>query len=400
MKQLKKNILWNTIGNTAYNGLQWLITVFVTAKFGFYQAGILSIAMSVTLIFRSIAYFGVRNYQVTDTSGRFSDSDHFSFRAITCAVSFILCIFFAVINRYDTITLTSVILYMVYRLSEGFADFLHGIMQKAERLDLAGICLFIKAVTTTVCFVAGYIIWQELCVGLALMSASSVIVLLLIEFPTAARISGRMHFTLINCKKLAADTLPMFVYMTKAAFIYNAAKYFLSAYLDETAVGVYSSVFSLALIIQTLFQYIYVPYITKFTVLENSCDKSAAIKLAVKMVVIFAALALIFSCISASCGSAVLTFIFGENEYYNEIILPILFSVFGYSLLTFISIIAVIKRALKVLVLGYSVGTLCYILFAGAAVLQFGINGVSYMMLLSSVITLIIILCFLGAHKK
>lgn len=400
MKQLKKNILWNTIGNTAYNGLQWLITVFVTAKFGFYQAGILSLAMSVTLIFRSIAYFGVRNYQVTDSSGRFSDSDHFSFRVITCAVSFILCTIFAVINRYDTTTLTSVILYMVFRLSEGFADFLHGIMQKAERLDLAGICLFIKAVTTTVCFVTGYIIWQELCISLALMSASSVIVLLLIEFPTAARLSGRVHFTLINCKKLAVHTLPMFVYMTEAAFIYNAAKYFLSAYQDETAVGVYSSVFSLALIIQTLFQYLYVPYITKFTALENSGDKAAAGKLAAKMVVIFATLTLIFSCISVSCGSNVLTLIFGENEHYNEILLPTLFSVFGYSLLTFISLIAVIKRALMMLMLGYSVGTLTYILAARTAVTQFGINGVSYSMLLSSVITLIIILCFLGAHKE
>ncbi|MGN0586800.1 MAG: hypothetical protein ACI4JF_05880 [Oscillospiraceae bacterium] len=162
MNQLKKNIIWNTVGNTAYNGLQWLMTVFVTVKYGFYQAGILSLAMSVTLIFRSIAYFGVRNYQVTDRSGEFSESDYFSFRVITSAVSFILCAVFAVINRYDAAAFISVILFMIFRLSESFADHLHGIMQKSERLDMAGICLFIKAIVTFGCFILIVMIFGSL----------------------------------------------------------------------------------------------------------------------------------------------------------------------------------------------------------------------------------------------
>lgn len=80
MKQMNKNIFWNAIGNTAYNGLQWLITVIVTRKSGFEAAGILAIAMSVSLALRTVSYFGIRNFQVTDNSRKYSDPDYFGLR--------------------------------------------------------------------------------------------------------------------------------------------------------------------------------------------------------------------------------------------------------------------------------------------------------------------------------
>ncbi len=62
MKQISKNFIWNAVGNTAYDGLQWLITVIVARSSGLNNAGILAIAMSLSLIFRTISYFGIRNF--------------------------------------------------------------------------------------------------------------------------------------------------------------------------------------------------------------------------------------------------------------------------------------------------------------------------------------------------
>lgn len=190
MKQINKNIFWNAVGNTAYNGLQWLITVIVTRRAGFGEAGILALAMSLSLTFRTVAYFGIRNFQVSDNKNRYSDGDYMGFRIITCTASVFLCMIFAAVNGYGSVQITEIFLYMLFRISEGFSDFFQGVMQKNERLDAAGIILTVKAVLTTVFFIAGFYITGSLNAGLCFMSLSAAAVTFILEFPSAEHICG------------------------------------------------------------------------------------------------------------------------------------------------------------------------------------------------------------------
>ena len=64
---LQKNILYNSIGNITYFFCQWLTTILVVRlSVGFSDAGVLSLAMSLTGSFVWIANYGLRNYEVLD----------------------------------------------------------------------------------------------------------------------------------------------------------------------------------------------------------------------------------------------------------------------------------------------------------------------------------------------
>lgn len=108
MRQINKNILLNAVGNTAYNGFQWLITVIVTGHSGLDVSGILALAMSVSLMFRSAVHFGIRNYYVSDRSTVYSDRDYSALRIITAAVGMSSCMIFTLICGYDKTALTAI----------------------------------------------------------------------------------------------------------------------------------------------------------------------------------------------------------------------------------------------------------------------------------------------------
>ncbi|MCM1059125.1 MAG: oligosaccharide flippase family protein [Eubacterium sp.] len=385
MKQINKNIFWNAVGNTAYNGLQWLITVIVTRSSGFDAAGILAIAMSISLTFRSISYFGIRNFQVTDNNNKYSDSDYWGFRIITSIAAFTLCALVSAFSIHKVNLFVAIILYMIFRVSEGFSDLFQGIMQKNERLDIAGICLFVKSIATTIAFVAGFYLANSLNIGLLSMSLSAILISFLFEYPKAKNcIENPLNISFSLCKQLALETAPMFGYMLETALVLNAPKYFLSVTSDEATVGVYSSVFSLALILQGAFQYVYIPFITKFSTLDNNRDFAEIKKLAIKIMCIFMAITLLFSVMSFIFGDDIMTIIFGKSEQYREIILPSVLSVCFYSITTFISTFAIIKRKFSVLVTSYALGIVAFIIFAFLMKSQ-GINGVSYSMITASV---------------
>lgn len=140
----RKNILWFSFGNIIYLGTQWLITVMVARYSGLNDAGILSLAMSISATFQTIAFFGMRNYQVSDIEGKYSNSLYIQSRFFTCFTALIFCWFFVLFNRYRLNQSIAILLFMCFRLSEAFSDVLHGILQKNNRLDLAGKGFFIK----------------------------------------------------------------------------------------------------------------------------------------------------------------------------------------------------------------------------------------------------------------
>lgn len=136
---LRNNIFWNTAGNIIYLICQWLLSVVVVRISGNYtDAGTLTLAISVTNIFTTLALFNVRNYQVSDVSEKYTQSDYISHRTLTCAAAVILCAAFTVAGGYSVGTALSIMAYMLMRTGEAFADVFHGILQKQWRLDVVG----------------------------------------------------------------------------------------------------------------------------------------------------------------------------------------------------------------------------------------------------------------------
>lgn len=71
---LRSNFIWNSIGNFTYLVCQWLITVIIVRLADYREAGVFSLAMSITNTFYAVASWGIRTYQVSDVDNKYRDN--------------------------------------------------------------------------------------------------------------------------------------------------------------------------------------------------------------------------------------------------------------------------------------------------------------------------------------
>ena len=82
---------FNSMGSLFYLLCQWLLTVVVVPLCSFEAAGILTLAISLTNVFFTLATFGIRIFQVSDSQGKYGPGLYISTRVFTCLCSFALC---------------------------------------------------------------------------------------------------------------------------------------------------------------------------------------------------------------------------------------------------------------------------------------------------------------------
>ncbi len=386
MTSLQKNMLWNAVGNGIYLGAQWLITIFITVLDGFADTGILSIAMSLSATFQTLALFGIRNYQVSDSKGLYSDTNYVSFRFFCCAASLVVCCVASLIGGYRGQTLLAVFLFMLFRLAECYSDVLHGIAQNHDRLDIAGKSFALKSATIFLTFFLPYYFTRNLNLALAAMAVLSLAVTLCYDIPATKKLASFRFFDSFgHCKSLALAALPLCVYQFLYAAIASLPKLILEKMSDEVILGAYSSVYAPAMLLQSASGYLYIPFATKFTVLwQEQRRKEFALlfaKLSAGIVALFGAVLVL----AQFFGEMALERVFGEQiRAFCSLLDPILLLNFAISYLAFLSMVVIVLRRVALLLCGYAVGFACAAVLPGVFITHFGTNGTSYATLVAA----------------
>lgn len=378
--QSKKNILWNAFGNILYLGCQWLVTVLVTRLFGYEDAGVLSLAMSISATFQTVALFGIRNYQVSDIEDKYSDSTYVGFRGICCFTALILCMMFSFVNSYDSNQMWAIFWFMMYRLAENYSDVLHGIAQKNNRLDIAGKAFAIKGLETIIFFLLGYYLFKNLVVAITIMAMGSWVTTWAYDYVCIKKMSD-IHLTdkLKNCFLLGKETVPLCIYMFLLSAISTVPKYILEKMCDATALGAYSSIYAPALLIQAAAGYIYSPFATQFAEYYTSKEVCNFKKMFKQLSVVILGVAIVILIGGSVLGEWVLQLLFGPGIIaYIELLLPILFSTFATAYLAFLCMLQIVIRDFKGLICGCLCGVLLCCILTPLAINMFGINGASY----------------------
>jgi len=400
MRQINKNILLNAVGNTAYNGFQWLITVIVTGHSGLDVSGILALAMSVSLMFRSAVYFGIRNYYVSDRSTVYSDRDYSALRIITATVGMSSCMIFTLICGYDKTALTAIFYFMLYRTAEGFSDLFGGIFQKNDRLDIAGIFLLIKSVMTSVFFLVGYFA-VSLNFGIMLMAFSAVVFLIAAELPFAVNISAGLSPSFAKLPELVCKTFPMFIYQLEVSVVFNLPKIILFLICEDETAGAYSSFFSLALIVQAAAQYIYTPFTSKFAELF-ACEKKHSFQRLVLLV--GTAILLIMSAfftLTVFFGEKITSLLFGSDILrYRHMIIPSVVGACTYSLSCFSGMLLTVQRKIHDLITAQTAAAVLSVTSAIVLIGIFGENGAAYGTVISTSAATVLMIFSIFRHYK
>lgn len=312
-----KNFLWNTIGNILYLFSLWLITIIITIVVGYEENGVFTIAMSLANVFYVFSSYGLRGFQVSDIKKKYSDDIYVSNRFMTTIASLIVIFISALIMRYNWYTILIIMLFMVFKSFESVSDVFHGILQNDNKLNIAGISLSVKGISSAIGFTLILFLTKQMWIGL--------LFLVLIAFLIFVFFDLKMSGYKINLKvllnkeilkgsfKLMKEALPMMLFMMTTPLLASIPKVILEKFYDATILGIYSSISTPSVIVSTLTTCVMTPLLPIWTKLFNNKDSKTLGKSFLFSCIITALIGVFGMIFSYFFGDFFLTLVFGES---------------------------------------------------------------------------------------
>ena len=264
-KTLKRNLLFNTVGNIVYFACQWLVTGFFIKRLsdaatGDYNAGLIATAMIVTNVFLTLASYGMRAYQVSDIKDKYKSGDYILSRVITVAAAVLLCVIYSLVIGYAGEQFWCIMLFLVYKLIEAVTDVFHGFCQKNERMDIIGISYAVRGVASVAVFCLVFSLTKNVNFTLLLMT------LLCLAFSAVYDIALTRRFYLPaersknGAWRLLLECLPLAVYVFLNTAAASVPKLALERLMGTETIGVYNLVNSPVLILQVGLAFLFTPF--------------------------------------------------------------------------------------------------------------------------------------------
>ncbi len=376
-----KNIFYNTFGNIFYSFCQWLITIVVVylENYEFGAAGILSLAMTTSSSFSAISLFSMRNYQISDSKGEFTQSQYVSSRIITCAAALIACVIYAIPgnNAFQVLCIAA---FMLVRIAEGFADVLFGVDQLHNRYGLICLSCTLRGLMTIGSFVLMMRMTHNLVITLFTMAILNLLIVMIIDI----RFTFKLEKIVLNLRdkaivKLLRQCLPLVAFTFLLSLVNLIPKQVLNSLMGEDALGVYSSLASPTLVIQIFASVAFAPFVPKLAKLLEDREYAKFLKilrLTYLGIVILAGAALAGA---ALLGRPVLFFLFKEKILENyDLFMPIIWCTLLLAGVWVINAIVITLRRLKMLLIGMAIDFVILCLVTYPCVSIYGQNGVSY----------------------
>lgn len=390
---IRRNMLWNIIGSTAFIGAQWLMTILIVRLAGYSEAGYLSLGLSLTNIFTNIAYFCIRNFQVSD-EGVYSQNVYVTHRLAASAAAFLIYAVFVGINAYPLYVFVFLLLFMLYRLNEAAADVFHGIDQRAWRLDIAGKSFLMRGILTLLVFIIAESITKNLVITAFLMAAAAYAVIFCYDIPGAKKQEAfHLAWEKEALLALTKECFPLFAYAICLNAVVPIPRYFLEKIAGSEVLGYYASATIPASLIQLLASYIYTSFTKLFADYRTERKKKEFLALFWKLTAAILATVLLALAGSALLGEWVLVLIFTESiRAYAYLLVPTIFCCGMIAFIWFVGTILTILRDMKGLLMGAAAGVITAAAVSYPCIKMWGVDGVNVTLFLSSAVTLLLFL--------
>lgn len=381
---IQKNIAWNTIGSVVYMATQWLITILVVRIAGVTVAGNFTLAVSVNNIFYSIAMFGIRNYQVSDVTNKYSNGAYTQSRMISCIGSFLLCFCYSLIISYSTEQRICIAIYCIFKMTEAFYDVFAGMCQKAWRMDYIGKSWLIRGIVTFAGFVLTLMITKNLPVSLAVMAAVSLLMIFVYDIPRTSKLT-EIHIKgeTKNGISLMKECFPLLCYMILSTLIPTIPRLFLERIEGSYALGIYGSVSAPTTIVQMGASYVFNPFMTLFAEQYEAGNIKGFMNTLRKCAFWLAVISVVSLIGGKILGYWGLNLLYGAEvaEYVDllePLILCTIFTAFAWLLCGLLTVV----RDFKGLILSNLIPAIVSFLASSLLIQTFGTQGTSYTLMI------------------
>lgn len=262
---LRRAMIWNTTGNIIYSFCQWLITILVVRLASYEQAGYLSLAMTTSSTYSTIALFRMRDFQVSDVKKEYNSGDYTGSRVVTCQLGMLACLAAAAMAGAGWYQALCIDLFMLVRIAEASHDVLAGVDQMHDRYDFIGISLCLRGGITVIVFSIVITLAGNMAVAILGMAAGNLLVVFLYDVRMTSHLENIKPKFSKKIWKLLATCIPLVLFSFMNTLVNLVPKQDLQDITSTKILGVYSSIASPTLVVQVFASYIFAPILPKIS---------------------------------------------------------------------------------------------------------------------------------------
>lgn len=398
---VQQNTLLNSFGSLFYLGCQWLITVLVVRLGSVEDGGNLTLAMSLTNMFFTLATFGIRDFQVSDYQGKYTSSQYVTTRLFTSIVSTLICCGVVMLNGgYTAHQKACVIIYMLFRIAEALVDVFQAMEQKAERMDYNCISFLIRGV----CLLGGFSLILHFTGSLVLaiigITVTSFCVVLGFDWPTCRKLSGfKLEFSFKATRQLLWECAPLMCNSFLTSAIVSIPRSTLESICGSYWLGIYGSVATPATIVQSAAMWLYTPAILVFTRHYAQHDKKNFYALYRKIWLFLGGVFVIVFLGAALLGRWGLGLLFTDEVVeHADLLIPVLGTTLLIAISYFLGAMLTITRQLKIILISNAIAAALAVLLSNPIIQAYQMYGVNYVIYIAMGANVIILFVAL-THK-
>lgn len=280
--QKRKN-LWNIVFNIYSGGVNSLLSVvwvgIITRILGVEEAGVFTLAYSAASLWLTVGYWGMRNFQVSDSCNKYRWVEYRNSRILTTFFMIIIAAFFClwmnVTDNYSDHKSAIVFGVTLLKALDAIEDVYHGKYQQDGKLYLAG--FFMGSRLLIQMGVLSIILVYTRNLFLAVLAAVLVGIVVLIFFLVIGNkkiVFARDESRKMYVRGLLRETFPLFAASFISFFLNNMPKYMIDIKLNDIAEAYFGYISIPVFIMFLLSNFIYTPYISDISV--KIADKKIA----------------------------------------------------------------------------------------------------------------------------
>lgn len=264
----KRNMSWNMLGSFLYAFASMALTMAVVQIVGDEKGGIFTFAFTAfgQQMF-TVAYFGIRPFQITDVENRYSFGDYLRLRWVTSGAALLIGIGFVLMNGGYTAEKAWVVFLMVcYKVIDGFADTYEAEFQRSGRLYLTGKSNTFRTLLSVGSFITVLLATRNLVLASAVAVAAQVAGVLLFDVAIIGGLENiDWSWDKKACEDLVRSCILLFFSVFLDFYIFSAAKYAIDGNLDSAAQAVYGAIFMPTSVINLVAGFVIRPFLTKLS---------------------------------------------------------------------------------------------------------------------------------------
>ena len=272
----RANVIWNIAGSFVYAFASMVLSFLVIRMAGEEKGGIFSFGYS-TLgqqLFL-VAYFGIRPFQITDGKGEYSFGEYREHRNMTCMLALVAGALFLTartiafrkgIGDYTAGKCMILLLLVIYKVIDGYADVYESEFQRQGCLYLTGKSNFFRTIFSVAVFTVTLGAFNHLLFACLMAVAAQAMGVFWFDLDVIHALD-HVDWTITKGKvaKLFKNTGFLFVSVFLDFYIFSSAKYAIDAHMNNAASGYFNLIFMPTSVIYMVANFVIRPYLTTLT---------------------------------------------------------------------------------------------------------------------------------------